>query len=180
MVSVACDMSESPRQAVVTLTASDAAAAINEGYQTADRAGSYVATQDLVVPKETLFGKIIEVLMRETAPSRRSIRILEPGMGPAAFTRFVLRRPFLDRFDDIRVQGADISHGMLAYAQEVIHTLCQSNLAGQQVTIACTPASIASMPGIRSMVRSDPRASDSTPWSRPSSSTIAPTARRAP
>ena len=106
MGSVACDTNESPQQAVVTLTASDAAAAINEGYQTADRAGSYVATQDLVVPKETLFGKIIEVLMRETAPSRRSIRILEPGMGPAAFTRFVLRRPFLDRFDDIRVQGA--------------------------------------------------------------------------
>lgn len=130
------DTKGSPPRAVVTLTAGDAAAAINESYQTADRVGSYIATQDLVVPKEAFFGKIIEVLMQATASHRRSIRILEPGMGPAAFTRFVLRRPFLDRFDDIHVQGADISQGMLAYAQEVIHALCQSSLDGQRVTIA--------------------------------------------
>jgi len=100
----------------VTLEARAVGAGINESYQTAGRVESYVATQDLVVPKDALFGKIIEVLMKEMAPARRSIRILEPGMGPAAFTRFVLRRPFLDRFDDIHVQGADLSHGRLVYA----------------------------------------------------------------
>jgi hypothetical protein len=126
----------SETRAVVTLEARKAAVGINESYQTANRVESYVATQDLVVPKDALFGKIIEVLMKETAPARRSIRILEPGMGPAAFTRFVLRPPFLERFDDITVQGADISHGMLVYATEVIRALYRTHMNGQRVTIA--------------------------------------------
>jgi hypothetical protein len=129
---------QAKRRPLVTLTARETAAAINESYQTPSRVESYVATQDLVVPKEALFEKVIEVLMNETAPARRAIRILEPGMGPAAFTRFVLRQPFIDRFDDISVQGADISHGMLVYATEVIHALYQSNINGQRVTIALT------------------------------------------
>lgn len=134
----ACDAKDPKPRVVVMLAQSEIAPGINESYQTAARVESYVATQDLVVPKDALFGKIIEVLMKETAPARRSIRILEPGMGPAAFTRFVLRRPFLDRFDEIHVQGADISHGMLVYATEVIHALYRSNVDGQRITIALT------------------------------------------
>jgi len=136
MCSIAGDVKDAPKQAVVTLTGGQVAPGINESYQTTGRVESYVATQDIVVPKDALFGKIIDVLMNETAPTRRSIRILEPGMGPAAFTRFVLRKPFLDRFDEIHVQGADISHGMLVYAAEVIHALYQSNVDGQRITIA--------------------------------------------
>jgi len=136
MCSIACDVKDALRQTVVTLREGQATPGINESYQTAGRVESYVATQEIVVPKDALFGKIIDVLMNETAPPRRSIRILEPGMGPAAFTRFVLRKPFLDRFDEIHVQGADISHGMLVYAAEVIHALYQSNVDGQRITIA--------------------------------------------
>jgi hypothetical protein len=57
-------------------------------------------------------------------------------MGPAAFTRFVLRRPFTDRFDDIAVVGADISHGMLVHATEVINALYESNGNGQRIKVA--------------------------------------------
>jgi hypothetical protein len=123
-------------QEAVTLRVNEIPAGINESYQTPGRVESYVATQDLVVPKDVLFHRIIQVLMEEMEPARKSIRILEPGMGPASFTRFVLRKPFLDRFDDIYVEGADISHGMLVHATEVIKALYQSNVNGQRVKVA--------------------------------------------
>ncbi len=130
------EKAESKTRAVVTLTARDAPAGINESYQTPGRVESYVATQDLVVPKDALFNRIIQVLMEEMEPARRSIRILEPGMGPASFTRFVLHQPFLNRFDEIHVEGADVSHGMLVHAMNVIQSLYESNVNGQRVSIA--------------------------------------------
>lgn len=133
---VTCGKPKSKAPGVVTLRASDTRAGINESYQTPARVQTYVATQDLVVPKDALFNRIISVLINEVDAAKRSIRILEPGMGPAAFTRFVLRRPFTDRFDEIHVEGADISHGMLSYAAEVIEALYQSNVNGSQVTVS--------------------------------------------
>jgi hypothetical protein len=133
---VTCEKPKSKAQGIVTLRANATRSGINESYQTPARVQSYVATQDLVVPKDTLFNRIISVLINEMNPATRSIRILEPGMGPAAFTRFVLRRPFTDRFDEILVEGADISHGMLTYAAEVIEALYQSNVNGSRVTVA--------------------------------------------
>jgi hypothetical protein len=127
---------QSMTRGVVTLTMSEAPEGINESYQTPGRVESYIATQDLVIPKDALFSKIIQVLMTDTEPTRRSIRILEPGMGPAAFTRFVLSEPFTDRFDDIHIEGADISHGMLTHAMEVINALYESHANGQRVTVA--------------------------------------------
>jgi len=127
---------KSKTQGVVTLRASESRSGINESYETPARVQTYVATQDLVVPKDALFNRIIRVLIDEIDSRKRSIRILEPGMGPAAFTRFVLRRPFTDRFDDIHVEGADISHGMLSYAAEVIEALYESNVNGTRVTVS--------------------------------------------
>lgn len=136
MTIVTCGEPKSRTQRVVTLRASEVRSGINESYQTPARVQTYVATQDLVVPKDALFSRIISVLIDEIPPQKRSIRVLEPGMGPAAFTRFLLRKPFTDRFDEICVEGADISHGMLAYAAEVIEALYQSNVNGSRVTVS--------------------------------------------
>ena len=136
MCSLVCSEVECQTQGVVTLSAADTRAGINESYQTPSRVQSYVVTQDLVIPKDALFNKIINVLIREIDPSRRAVRILEPGRGPAAFTRFVLRKPFTDRFDEIRVEGADISHAMLVYATEVINAQHRSNVNGTKVTVS--------------------------------------------
>lgn len=133
---VTCQEPKSKVKGIVTLRANETRLGINESYQTPARVQSYVATQDLVVPKDALFNRIINVLINEMNPTTRSIRILEPGMGPAAFTRFVLRRPFTDRFDEIYIEGADISHGMLAYAAEVIEALYQSDVNGSRVTVS--------------------------------------------
>jgi hypothetical protein len=133
---VTCDKAKSKTPAVVTLRASQSRSTVNESYQTPARVQTYVATQDLVVPKDALFNRIIHVLVNQMNPTKRAIRILEPGMGPAAFTRYVLRRPFTDRFDEIHVEGADISHGMLSYAAEVIEALYQSNVNGSRVTVS--------------------------------------------
>jgi len=133
---VTCEKPKSKTPGIVTLTEVSTRLGINESYQTPARVQSYVATQDLIVPKDVLFGRIIRVLIDEMVPTKRSVRILEPGMGPAAFTQYVLRRPFTDRFDEIYVEGADISHGMLTYAAEVIDARYQSNVNGSRITVA--------------------------------------------
>ncbi len=133
---VTCEGARSKARGVVTLTEVSTRLGINESYQTPARVQSYVATQDLIVPKDALFGRIIDVLINEMPPPKRSIGILEPGMGPATFTQYVLRRPFTDRFNEICIEGADISHGMLTYAAEVIDARYQSNVNGSRVTVA--------------------------------------------
>jgi len=133
---VTCEKPKFKTRGVVTLTEVSARLGINESYQTPARVQSYVATQDLIVPKDPLFARIIRVLIDEMAPTQRTIRMLEPGMGPATFTQYVLRRPFTDRFDEIYVEGADISHGMLSYAAEVIDARYQSNVNGSRVIVA--------------------------------------------
>jgi len=70
------------------------------------------------------------VLVREMRPQTKHIRLFEPGMGPAAFSRYVFQPAFLARFMDIDIQGADISRAMVEYAAELMNELYQAQ-AGQ-------------------------------------------------
>ncbi len=126
---------ESPSEKVAPHRARKAPAGIPESAPNPDAGEAGVAPPEPAAPKDGLFLKIIEVLIEEMEPTRRSIRILEPGVGPASFTRFVLRQAFLDRFPEVYVEGADLAPGMPVRATEVIKSRYQSCPHGQRVTI---------------------------------------------
>lgn len=129
---------ESVKRGVVTVKACEARRGVNRFYQNPNRVQSYAATQKFVVDKDDFYREIIDVLVNGIEPIDGSIRIFEPGIGPAAFTRFVLQKPFVDRFDKIDIEGADISHTMITYAAELINRLYQSNGNGNRVDATLT------------------------------------------
>lgn len=131
-----CERPKSRTQGLGMVTAKGAPLRLREYYQPPARVQPHVPAQDPLVPENALFGAIIRVLIHEIPVKKRSIRILEPGMDQAAFTRLVMRPPLTDRFDEIYVEGTDISQGMPTRATEVVDALYQSRVNGSRVTVA--------------------------------------------
>lgn len=132
---VTCPRPESRTQRTVAFKDGRARSGICGGYQTPARMPSCVSTRDQVVLKDALFATIMRVLISGIDAKKRSVRILEPGMGQFAFAQVVAHRPFTDRFDEIVVEGGDTSQGPPTCVTEVIAAHYQSKVNGSRVTV---------------------------------------------
>ena len=134
---------------IVTLTTREAIREINKSYQTANRVKSYVASQNYVVSKAEFFEAALEVLKANFSGRTKPLRVFEPGMGPAAFSRNLLQSSVLSTVGPVHVEGTDISDEMLLFATNLINNLYRENAVGEAIAFNLTA-------GVNGMDLSDP------------------------
>lgn len=100
--------------------------AVNPGYERSDRALSYALTQEFIAPKECFFARL---KARLNARANRSIKIMEPGVGPAPFISSVIRDAPVHENWKLNYTAADISCDMIRIAADSILQAARASAA---------------------------------------------------